>query len=311
MSTIARALLSALIVMLTVGTCHVGWSKTPADAQPPNLDPSSVIKPEEVGIDEKLGQVIPLDLMLRDEQGQPVTLRSLIDRPTILTLNYFRCAGICSPQLNGVAEVINLTRAEIGKKFKVLTVSFDERDTPEIAARKRTNYLQEIKRPIAPTDWRFLTGDASTTKKLADAVGFKFKQVGADFVHPGALMFLSPKGQVTRYMYGITYVPADWEMAVQEAARGEIQPTINKWLRFCFSYDPAGRKYALNVTRVAGTVILGVAMAFAIVLIAKGQRQSLEPRGTHEHPAFNCGVQLPGVRRQAQWPAGLDPFDRS
>ena len=92
-------------------------------------------------------------------------------------------------------------------------------------------------------------------------------------------MFLSPKGKVTRYMYGVTYVPADWEMAVQEASRGEVQPTINKWLKFCFSYDPAGRKYALNVTRVAGTFILGSAMALAIVLIAKGQRAKSRNKG--------------------------------
>ncbi len=273
-----RGRLSILTVILGITVCHIGWSKTPSDTQP-STDSSSAIKPEEVGIDEKLGQVIPLDLVLRDEDGKDVTIRSLIDRPTILTLNYFRCAGICSPQLNGVADTINRTDAQIGKQFRVLTVSFDERDTPEIAARKRSNYLQEVKRPIAPTDWRFLTGDATTTKKLADAVGFKFKAIGADFVHPGALMFLSPKGMVTRYMYGVTYVPADWEMAVQEASRGEVQPTINKWLKFCFSYDPAGRKYALNVTRVAGTFILGSAMALAIVLIAKGQRTKSRKKG--------------------------------
>jgi protein SCO1/2 len=271
MSNIACRLLSLLAVAVTTSVCSVGWAKTPSDAQPPSAD-SAAIKPEEVGVDEKLGQIIPLDLTLRDEEGRAVTLRSLVDRPTILTLNYFRCAGICSPQLNGVADVINRTRAEIGKNFQVLTVSFDERDTPDIAARKRTNYLQEIKRPVAPTDWRFLTGEATTTRKLADAVGFKFKKVGEDFVHPGALMFLSPKGQVTRYMYGITYVPADWEMAVQEAALGKVQPSISKWLSFCFSYDPAGRKFAVNITRVAGTFIFGAAMAFAVVLMIKGQR---------------------------------------
>jgi protein SCO1/2 len=91
-------------------------------------------------------------------------------------------------------------------------------------------------------------------------------------------MFLSPKGQVARYMYGITYVPADWEMAVQEAARGEVQPTINKWLKFCFSYDPSGRRVVLNVTRIAGTVVLGSAMIFAIVLIAKGKRKPQNER---------------------------------
>ena len=261
--------LSILAAVATIGISQLGWSKTPAEVA---RQDTTAVKPGEVGIDEKLGQIVPLDITLRDEDGHAVTLRSLVDRPTILTLNYFRCAGICSPQLNGVADTINRTNAEVGKHFRVITVSFDDRDTPELASRKRTNYLQEIQRPISPADWRFLTGDAVTTKKLADAVGFKFKRVGDDFVHPGALMFLSPKGQVTRYMYGITYVPADWEMAVQEAARGEVQPTINKWLRFCFTYDPSGRRVALNVTRIAGTFILGTAMAFAIVLIVQGKR---------------------------------------
>ena len=234
---------------------------------------SADVKPEEVGIDEQLGKFIPLDTVLRDEDGHDVTLRSLIDRPTVLTLNYFRCAGICSPQLNGVAETVNRTLAKIGEQYRIITVSFDERDTPEIAAKKRTNYLQEIRRPVSPNDWRFLTSDAATSKKIADAVGFKFKRVGDDFLHPGALMFLSPKGQVTRYMYGITYVPADWQMAAEEAARGEVQPTINKWLKFCFTYDPSGRRVALNVTRITGTVVLGSAMIFAIVLILKGKRK--------------------------------------
>jgi len=142
-----------------------------------------------------------------------------------------------------------------------------------------SNYLQEVKRPIAPTDWRFLTGDATTTKKLADAVGFKFKAIGADFVHPGALMFLSPKGMVTRYMYGVTYVPADWGDGVQEASRGEVQPTINKWLKFCFSYDPAGRKIRVERDSRGRTFILGSAMALAIVLICEGTAHQVSKEG--------------------------------
>lgn len=218
--------LSLLTFAIAVSVCDIAWTKTPAEAQSTSGDPSA-IRPEEVGIDEKLGQVIPLDLALRDEEGQSVTLRSLIDRPTLLTLNYFRCAGICSPQLNALAEAVNLTQADIGKSYRIITVSFDPRDTPDIAARKRSNYLQEVKRPISPADWRFLTGDAASTRRLADSVGFKFKKVGDDFVHPGALMVLSPKGTITRYMYGITYVPADIEMAVGEAAKGEVQPSIS------------------------------------------------------------------------------------
>jgi len=251
--------------------CSVALARTPSET-PSNNPPSVELKPEEVGLDEKLGKSVPFDIVLRDELGQAVTLGELVDRPTILTLNYFRCAGICSPQLNGLAQAVNLTHAEIGRAFRIITVSFDERDTPEIAARKRSNYLEEIKRPISPADWRFLTGSAEQTRRLADAVGFKFKKVGDDFAHPGALMFLSPKGLVTRYMYGTSYVAADVEMAVAEALKGQAQPTINKWLAYCFSYDPAGRRYVLNITRGAGVLILGAVMAFAIVLIAKGQR---------------------------------------
>jgi len=238
--------------------------------------PAPTFTPEEVGINEKLGATIPLDLELKDEDGKRVTLRQLIDKPTILTLNYFRCAGICTPQLGGVAEVINRTEAVPGRDFQVLTVSFDERDEPEVAAQKRTNYLGEIKRPMPPTAWRFLTGPGATTKALADAVGFKFKRDKDDFVHAATIIFLSPKGQVTRYMYGVTYLPADLQLAAQEAARGEAQPTINKFLKFCFSYDPVGRRYVLNTTSIGATVIILAALILVFTLTRRGRRTQSE-----------------------------------
>jgi protein SCO1 len=233
--------------------------------------PTPSFTPDEVGIDEKLGASIPLDLELKAEDGKSITLRQLIDKPTILTLNYFRCAGICTPQLGGVAEVVNRTNAVPGKDFQVLTVSFDERDEPEVAAQKRTNYLAEISRPFPPTAWRFLTGPGATTKALADAVGFKFKRVNDDFVHAAAIIFISPQGKVTRYMYGTTYLPADVQLAAQEAARGEAQPTISKFLKFCFSYDPAGRKYVLNTTAFSATAIILAALIFVAVLARRGR----------------------------------------
>jgi len=259
----------------------------PAQAQAPKPPPvpaprpvegpaTPSFTPQEVGIDEKLGATVPLDLVLKAEDGTPVTLRQLIDKPTILTLNYFRCAGICTPQLNGVVEVLNRTEAVPGKDFQVITVSFDERDEPEVAAQKRTNYLSELTRPFPPAAWRFLTGPATTTRALADAVGFKYKQVGDDFVHAAAIIFLSPQGKVTRYMYGVTYLPADLQMAAQEAARGEAQPTINKFLKFCFSYDPAGRKYVLNTTTIGAAVIILAALIFVVTLVRRGRKTKSE-----------------------------------
>ncbi|MGD0947065.1 MAG: SCO family protein [Candidatus Binatia bacterium] len=229
---------------------------------------------DEVAIDEKLGATVPLDLQLNDETGQKVPLKVLIDKPTVLTLNYFRCAGICTPQLNDLTRTLNQIQLEPGKDFQVITVSFDPADTPEVAASKRTNYLRLMKRPFPPLAWRFLTGDAASTKRLTDAVGFHFKRQGDAFIHPAALIILSPQGKVTRYMYGITYLPFDLQMAVGEAASGLVRPTISKALDFCYSYDPAGRKYVINVTRIAGSVTLLAAAVFAAVVLFKGRRRT-------------------------------------
>ncbi len=237
------------------------------------------LRPDEVGIEEKLGSRVPADLVLRTEDGTPVPLRALLGKPTVLTLNYFRCAGICTPLLNGVAEVVKRTKAEPGRDFQVLTVSFDDRDTAEIAATKRANYLREVERPIDPGAWRFLTGDAAATKALCDAVGFRFKREGDDFVHAGAIIFLSPDGMVTRYMYGTTFLPADLQAAVGEAARSQPTPTITKLLKICFSYDPVGRRYVFSATKTGALVVLGLAVLFVIFLV-RPRRAALQ---TGEH----------------------------
>jgi protein SCO1/2 len=260
---------SALITLgLGMALCAslAAWGQSPTQDTP-------AIAPGEVGIDEKLGATIPLDLVLKDEEGNPVKLGTLIDKPTILTLNFFRCTGICTPLLNGVVEVINRSEALPGRDYQVVTVSFDDRDTPEVAMGKRTSYLKQIQKPFPPTAWHFLTGDAATTKALCDSVGFKFKRQGDQFIHAGAIIFLSPKGQVTRYMYGVTFLPADVQMAVNEAAKGEVRPTINKWLKFCFSYDPAGRGYVFSVNKAGATLVLVLAVAFLAYLLFKGPRK--------------------------------------
>jgi protein SCO1 len=226
----------------------------------------------EVGIDEKLGGQVPLDLVLKDEEGRPVLLGNLLGKPTVLTLNYFRCAGICTPLLNGVVDVLNQVKANPGQDFQVITVSFDPRDTPEIAFQKRTNYLKEIQRPVSPPAWRFLTGEAAATKALCDAVGFKFKAQGGDFIHAGAIMILSPQGKVTRYMYGVTFLPADLQMAILEASRGEARPTINKWLQFCYSADPSGRGFVFSTTKTVASITILLAAIFAAVLVFRKPR---------------------------------------
>jgi protein SCO1/2 len=226
-----------------------------------------------MGIDERLGATVPLDLTLVDEGGHPATLRSLVDRPTILTLNYFTCTGLCTPQLNGVADLLSRIALEPGKDFRVLTVSFDPRDTPEIAAGKRANLLKVMKRPVPPTAWRFLTGDAAATKSLADAVGYEFQRVEDAYVHPGVIIVLTSQGKVSRYILGTEFVPADVQMAVQDAARGLSRPTIPQFPAACETAAPPGRGYAQRVVRLAGlATLVGVGLLVGGILL-RGQRR--------------------------------------
>jgi protein SCO1 len=238
--------------------------------------------PLDVGVDEKLGQTVPLDLKLIDEEGNRVALRDLIDKPTILTLNYFRCSGLCTPLLNGVAEMLSRTDQIPGKDFQVLTVSFDPRDDAELAGLKKENYLKQLGPAFPKNAWRFLTGDPISTKRLADAVGFRFAKRGEDYVHAGAIMVLSPEGKVTRYLYGVTFLPFDVKMAVTEAQAGLTGPTIARFLRFCYSYDPAGRRYFLDITRVAAGFTIMLAVGFGVALAVTRKRRGRP--GTKESP---------------------------
>jgi protein SCO1 len=240
-----------------------------ARAEAPTTEPQL-----DVGIDEKLGQTVPLDLVLVDEQGDRVPLRKLLDKPTILTLNYYRCSGLCTPLLNGVAEMLSRTDQTPGKDFRVLTVSFDPSDTAELAGRKKANYIKQLG-PGFPADaWHFMTGDPVTTKRLADSVGFRFAKRGDDYVHAGAVMVLSNTGKITRYLYGVTFLPFDVKMAVLEANQGRTGPTISRFLKFCYSYDPTGRRYSLDVTRVAAGFTIALAAGFGVAVAVKGRRRS-------------------------------------
>ena len=239
----------------------------------PALAETRTEPPLDVGVDEKLGQTVPLDLVLVDEDGNRVALRSLLDKPTILTLNFFRCTGLCTPLLNGVAEVLQRTDQVPGKDFQVLTVSFDPRDNAELAGQKKANYIKQLGPTFDTKGWRFLTGDPISTKRLADAVGFRFAKRGEDYVHAGAIMVLSSEGLVTRYLYGVTFLPFDVKMAVAEASAGRTGPTIARFLKFCYSYDPSGRRYYLDITRVAAAFTIMLAVGFGIAVAAKRKRQ--------------------------------------
>ena len=226
-----------------------------------------------VGIDEKLGQFVPLDLTFNDEVGNQVTLKQLIHTPTILTPVYLHCPNVCSLLLQNLADILNRLPAEPDKEYRVISVSFDETEKPDLALQKKRTYLKMIQKPFPEDAWSFLTGDKDNIGKVTDAIGFHFKRVGQDFEHPVALIILAPDGKIVRYMYGTDPLPFDLKIALVEASQGRIGPTIAKVVRFCFSYDPKANKLVFNMLRVTGTVTLIFALSFVMFLLFKGRRQ--------------------------------------
>jgi len=232
--------------------------------------------PPEIGIVEKLGETVPLDLEFYDESGNLVQLGSVINKPTIVTFVYFKCPGICSPLLTELSRMVEKVDLEPGKDYQILTLSFDSGETPELAADKKENYLSSIRKAVNPDGWRFFTGDSINIRRFTNAAGFYFKRDGRDWVHAGALIFLSPEGKITRYINGIQYLPFDIKMAVIEASNGKVGPTIAKILKFCYSYDPESRTYALNVTRIGMLVILLLVAVFIAVFLVKPRLKNVE-----------------------------------
>ncbi|GAP42803.1 cytochrome oxidase Cu insertion factor, SCO1/SenC/PrrC family [Lentimicrobium saccharophilum] len=228
----------------------------------------------EIGIVEHLDEYIPDDLMLIDTTGQAVNLKQLIDKPTVLMWVYYRCPGICSPLMTSVAEVIGKTDLILGKDFQVITISFDAREGSDLAIRKRENYLNLIGKPVDESGWMFYTADSANIARGTEATGFRFKKAGNDFMHSAALIMISPDGKITRYLQGTYFLPFEFKMALIETSQGKSGPTIYKVLQFCYTYDPAGQQYVLNVTKVAGSLILIIALIVFLILVLKPRKKT-------------------------------------
>jgi protein SCO1/2 len=227
----------------------------------------------EVGIIEKLGDTIPLDLKFYNEKSDTVTLGSMINKPTILSFVYFDCPGLCSPLLDGIADVISKMDLSIGKDFDIITISFNTKDTPEKARVKKLNFVQKIQEKDR-SSWFYLTGELENIQKITESVGFRYKPTGLDFAHPSTIIMLSPQGKITRYLYGITFLPFDVKMAVVEAQKGLVRPTSTKLLDYCYAYDSKTRSYTLQFTRVIGAFILVVGLFFVAGLLITSRRKS-------------------------------------
>jgi protein SCO1/2 len=250
------------VMFLAVSAWGQGMSKgimsPPANVRPPRL--------ENVGIEQRLDSQVPPDLAFRDETGGAVKLGDYFGKkPLILNLVYYNCTMLCGEALAGLSSAMRLVKFDVGKEFDVITVSFDPRETPEIAAAKKKDYVKRYGRSGADVGWHFLTGPAESVNALTKAVGFQYQYDPKinQFAHATAIMVLTPEGRISRYFYGVDFPPKDLRMGLVEASQGKIGNPIDAVLLYCYHYDPATGKYGavianiLRLTAAATILILG------------------------------------------------------
>jgi protein SCO1 len=239
-----------------------GMMGPPSNTRPPRL--------ENVGIEQHLDAQVPPDLVFRDETGKTIKLGDYFGRkPLILNLVYYNCTMLCGEALAGLASAMRLVKFDVGNEFDVITVSFDPRETPEMAAAKKKYYVARYGRANAAAGWHFLTGPPDSINALTKAVGFQYQYDPKtnQYAHATAIMVLTPQGHISRYFYGVDFPPKDLRMGLVEASHGKIGNAVDAVLLYCYHYNPESGKYGAMVTNIlrlagAATILILGAMFF-------------------------------------------------
>ncbi len=235
---------------------------------------------EGVGLTEKPGESIPLDIKFTDSNGNPVTLEKYFnqERPVILNLGYFGCPMLCGVIMNGLLEAMQETPMMPGEDYEVLTVSFDPSEAPVLARLKKQNYIKEFGTPEAASGWHFLVGKQEAIERLTDSVGYGFKwnERRGEFAHPSVLVILTPDGRISRYLYGVRFPPTTFRLSLVEASEGKIGSTLDRLILYCFHYDAGAGQYtpaAMNIMRLGGGVTVIIVGSLIVAALVRETRR--------------------------------------
>jgi cytochrome c oxidase subunit 2 len=256
-----------------------------ANAQPVSMKPPVL---QDVGIDQLLNNQVPPDLEFKDEAGRTVKLAEYFkDKPVVLSLVYYDCPQLCTQVLSGLLGTLKTLPMAPGKEFTALTVSFDPREKPELAAAKKREYLERLNRPGVEEGWHFLTGEEPAIHALTKAVGFRYlwDPVTKQYAHASGIMVLTPGGKVSRYFYGIEYAPRDLRFGVMEASEGKVGSLAEQIILYCYQYDPARGTYSLVVMRVLRIFgLLTIATLIALFLFLRHKTKQKEAEWARQMP---------------------------
>jgi protein SCO1/2 len=236
-----------------------------------------------IGFDQRLDERVPLDLPFRDEEGRTVRLGDYFGAtPVVLAFVYFDCPMLCPMIRSSIASTLSVLTLEAGRDFEVVLVSFDPRETAELAARTKAEHVAHSARPEAAARWHFLTGEAPAIERLTEAAGFRYAwdEETGQFAHPSGLVVLTPDGRLARYLFGLDFGPRDVRFALVEASAGRIGGAVDAVLLYCYHYDPATGRYGFVVMRAirlaGGATVLGLG-AFILLMLRRERRAGMAP----------------------------------
>lgn len=244
---------------------------------------------ENLDIEEHLGEDLDLNLMFTNEEGQSVPLSTYFNKgkPVLLNLVYFECPSLCNFHLNGLTEVFKTLDWSIGEKYDVVTISFEAKEGHELAKSKKESYVKAYGRVSAKESWHFLTGSEASIQKIAQQVGFKFRwnEEQKEWAHPAAAYIITPEGKISRYLYGIGFDSKTLKLSLLEAANGKIGTIVDRFMMFCYKYDPNKKSYgfyAFNLMRVAAgltVIILFITMGSFWIRQRRSIRNTIKGEG--------------------------------
>ncbi|MGA7990186.1 MAG: SCO family protein, partial [Thermoanaerobaculia bacterium] len=256
-----------------------GELRATAPGAPPEASlPAPPLK--DIGFDQRLGEAVPLDLPFRDEAGKTVHLRDYMGRrPVILSLVYFDCPMLCGMTTDGLVRSLRALRFSAGTDFEVLSVSFDPRETPEMASAKKGPVMRQYGRKGGAEGWHFLTGDKASVDALTSAVGFRYvwDAEQKQFAHATGVLVLTPQGKIARYFFGIEYPAKDLRLGLVEASEERIGTVVDQLLLLCYHYDPKTGRYTAaiqNIVRSGAALTLAAVLGLVLTLLRREKRGS-------------------------------------
>jgi len=264
--------------ILTLGILLVAVAQGDAQALPDNAGQASTGMPailQNVTFRPELNAQMPLDTPFSDENGASVTLGSYLHgkKPVLLAFVYYGCPMLCTQLEQGVVGSLRMLSFNPGRDYQVVFISFDGRDTAQMAAAKKKTAIEHFRRPETASGWHFLTGSEESIAAVTNAANFHFRfdQKNNLFAHGSGILLLTPDGRISRYFYGVEFPGRDLRLGLVDASEGRIGTPVDKVLLYCFQYDPSAARYSATIIGImrVGAVLTVAGLAFVILFLRR------------------------------------------